>query len=83
MNQKYELLLQNNLPSDFYNLGKSKRKIFKKKIFYFLIIIKLLLKDEINNTKEINEKYSNIVVFLHHEFDLKLIDFGNSEKINI
>lgn len=81
INLNYEMLLENNLPTDFYNLSKSKRKTVKRKIKNK--ILKLLVKDKINNIRDINNKYINMETEdIPMDFNMRLIDFGNAEKID-
>lgn len=81
LKEKYDILLNNNLPEDFYNLSKSKRKTVKRKIK--IKILKLLVKENIGLIRDLNNKYINMIdEDIPENFNIKLIDFGNAEKID-
>ena len=79
--EKYKLLLDANLPPDFYKLNKNKRKTIKKKVKSK--IIKLLMKEELDNILKINDEYNLMDdnnVNNNKKYNVKLIDFGNSDN---
>ena len=78
---KYGELIEDNLPKDFYSLGKSKRKNVKKKIKSR--VVKMVIKEELPNILELNDKYSNLDFEEWDKgYEVKLIDFGNADIIN-